>query len=131
MITAIEWLAFCCTQQLGARWKELFNNTPFLVRQVFKNNFKTPLGITTISAGLQGLPIWLYIMRHFASELNPLWFNIFTAISVYCIFGRAICMSVEVMTDLFRIIFISLKINFNFFNIESFGLFIKIYSSCF
>ena len=57
LVTTVEWLAFYCTQQLGAKWKELFNNTPFIVRHVFKNNFKTPVGITAITAGLQGLSI--------------------------------------------------------------------------
>ena len=51
IITMVEWLAFSCTQKYGAKWKEWFNETPFLVRHVFKNNFKTFIGISAISAG--------------------------------------------------------------------------------
>ena len=60
--------------KLGAHWKELFSKTPFIVRHVFKNNFKTPVGITAISAGLQGLPICLYIIRHFQMYFNEKYF---------------------------------------------------------
>lgn len=47
----IEWLAFSFTQQHGAKWKEIFNQTPYLVKSVFRNNFKNPVGITAITAG--------------------------------------------------------------------------------
>ena len=33
--------------------ESLFNKTPFLVRHVFKNNFKTITGFTAIAAGMQ------------------------------------------------------------------------------
>ena len=95
LITCIEWLAFCCTRQYGAKWKEWFENTPFIVRHVFKNNFRTPVGITAISAGLQGLPIWFYVMKHYAAYLNETWSLVFNLVLVYCIIGRVLCMIVE------------------------------------
>jgi len=51
VISAVEWMAFSCTQKYGAKWKDWFANTPFLVRHVFKNGFKSFLGITAIAAG--------------------------------------------------------------------------------
>lgn len=48
----VEWIAFSFIQKLDSKnWKTLFENTPFLVRHVFKDNFRTPVGITAITAG--------------------------------------------------------------------------------
>ncbi|CAF0734783.1 unnamed protein product [Brachionus calyciflorus] len=95
IISVIEWLAFSCTQKNGSRWKETFSQAPFLVRNVFKNNFKTPLGLTTISAGLQGLPVWLYIYINFNTQVTGYIATLFHGILVYCAFGRLICLLVE------------------------------------
>jgi hypothetical protein len=62
---------------------------------VFKNNFRTPVGITAISAGLQGLPIWFYVMKHYTAYLNETWSLVFNLVLVYCIIGRVLCMMVE------------------------------------
>jgi hypothetical protein len=60
-------------------------------KKVFKNNFRTITGFTAIGAGLQGLPVWLYIMRYF--ELNDSIPS--QLLLVYCIIGRLLCLTVE------------------------------------
>ena len=95
MVSTIEWITFSFTQKYGgAQWKGMFADSPFLMRQIFKNNFKTPLGLTAVMAGLQSLPIFLYISRHdifFFS--NSAWFGYLIA---YCWVGRFLSFIAEV-----------------------------------
>jgi len=46
--------------------------------------------------GLQGLPMWLYFMRHYGVYLTGIWITVCNLILYYCIVGRAISLYVEV-----------------------------------
>lgn len=90
LVSCVEWITFSITQRHGAKWKEWFANQPFLIKHVFKNNFRTPIGLTAITAGLQGLPVWCYVLQHF--EVTNLAFSL---VLIYCILGRLLCLFVE------------------------------------
>ena len=98
IISCLEWMTFCCTQRFGAEWKKTFEEAPFLVKQVFKNNFRTPLGLTAITAGLQLLPVWIYIQMHYSAQLTGSFLveAISMGILIYCSIGRLISAGIEV-----------------------------------
>ena len=92
-------MTFCCTQRFGAEWKKTFENAPFIIKQVFKNNFRTPLGLTVITAGLQLLPVWMYIQMHYRIYLTGSFLLEATSLGilVYCSVGRLISACIEVI----------------------------------
>ncbi|XP_071946428.1 CDP-diacylglycerol--inositol 3-phosphatidyltransferase-like isoform X1 [Antedon mediterranea] len=94
-IAMLEWLVFVCTHSLGARWKVVVHETPWLVRKVMEKNFKTPTGTFAI-LGLHGLPIWMYahytnVLSHLAVPKILQYFGI-----AFLSSGRALCFVVEV-----------------------------------
>jgi CDP-diacylglycerol--inositol 3-phosphatidyltransferase len=93
VISTVEWLTFSFTQRYGAKWKDMFAASPFLIRTIFKNNFRNPLGLTAVTAGLQALPILLFIEKHFS--LSTSYSPYFPALIAYCALGRAVCMAAE------------------------------------
>ena len=52
VLSTIEWLTFSFTQKYGAKWKDTFATSPFPIRTIFKNNFRNPLGLTAVTAGM-------------------------------------------------------------------------------
>jgi CDP-diacylglycerol--inositol 3-phosphatidyltransferase len=99
MISCIEWMTFCCNQRHGAEWKQKFLDAPYFFKLVFKNNFRTPLGLTAITAGLQILPVWLYVMKQYEGIYFTTTLNICIGylILLYCVIGRAISLIIEVL----------------------------------
>ncbi|XP_033111587.1 uncharacterized protein LOC117112595 isoform X2 [Anneissia japonica] len=93
-IAMLEWLVFVCTHTLGAKWKMVIHETPWLVRKVMEKNFKTPIGTFTI-LGLHILPVWLY--AHYTGLLTLLSIPKgvqYGGIAVLSA-GRALCFVVE------------------------------------
>lgn len=96
LIVCIEFLTFSFTQKNGPEWKKWFDDAPFLVKKVMNNNFRSPLGITAIVAGLHGLPIWLYAVSQFGPYIQTSWLMAIHAVTMFGIFGRLICLNAEI-----------------------------------
>ena len=62
-ILSLEWFTMVCTQlhaaQYAKHWKSDRDSDPWLIRKVFENGFKSPLGLWTIY-GLFAVPMWVY-----------------------------------------------------------------------
>ena len=78
-IICLEWITMFCSQSsqtvkkkggMRVHWKDMHKETPFWVRAVFKNNFKTVPGIFAIF-GLFVSPFGTYIW--YADRLNVTW----------------------------------------------------------
>ncbi|XP_075891976.1 CDP-diacylglycerol--serine O-phosphatidyltransferase [Nelusetta ayraudi] len=63
LVPALEWCVFVCNHSArGDRWKSSFTVSPWFVRTIMANGFRTPLG-TLVVSGLHCLPLWLYVCR--------------------------------------------------------------------
>ncbi|XP_046841007.1 CDP-diacylglycerol--inositol 3-phosphatidyltransferase 1-like [Xenia sp. Carnegie-2017] len=94
-VSVLEWLVFVCTHTHGPSWKKpVGDSPPFLVKAVMANNFKTAIGVYTIS-GLHVLPLWLYSLKMLALINQFLASSLITAITIVLVSGRVTCSLVE------------------------------------
>mgnify|MGYP005841961497 CR=1 FL=1 len=94
-IISLEWITMFCTQmhaiQSDTHWKTERQNDPWLVRTVFANNFRTPIGVWVIY-GLFSSSLFAYGSNHPVLYENVPMFTVLQY-AAYC--GRLIGMSVE------------------------------------
>lgn len=96
LIVSMEWCTMVVTQLHSVHhqqhWKSQRSNDPWLVRQVFSRNFKSPLGIWTIY-GLFFANMWTYAWHQpvLREKIHPLF--LFWMYVAYA--GRAVAMCVE------------------------------------
>ena len=66
-VISIEWVTMVCTQlhaaKAEAHWKDQRQHDPWIIREVFRNNFKSPLGMLSIY-GLFASNMFLYGSQH-------------------------------------------------------------------
>jgi CDP-diacylglycerol--inositol 3-phosphatidyltransferase len=99
IIISLEWTTMVCTQlhatQSGTHWKTQRKNDPWLLKQVFANNFRGPLGCLVIY-GLFSANIFVYGIQHPELEekvAGLLPFFTFWKYAAFC--GRALSMLLE------------------------------------
>jgi CDP-diacylglycerol--inositol 3-phosphatidyltransferase len=91
----LEWVTMICTQlhatQSGGHWKEQRENDPWLLRTVFQNNFRNPLG-TLVIYGLFAANLCVYGSQHAIIYQN---FPFFVYFKYAAFLGRGISGFVE------------------------------------
>lgn len=99
IVISLEWITMICTQlhatQSGTHWKTQRENDPWLLKQVFANNFRRPLGCLVVY-GLFAANLFIYISQHpeleeKAVKIIPIF--TFWKYAAFC--GRAISMLIE------------------------------------
>lgn len=95
MIVSLEWITMISTQlhasQSGIHWKASREQDPWLIKKIFANNFRTPIGIWCIY-GLFGSAIFAYAKQHHELvEMIPF----FTLWKYLAYSGRLISLFVE------------------------------------
>jgi phosphatidylglycerophosphate synthase len=98
-IISLEWITMTCTQlhasQSGTHWKTEREKDPWLLKHVFANNFRGPLGCLVIH-GLFAANLFIYCSQHpeleeQMAEIIPFW--TFWKYAAFC--GRAVSMPIE------------------------------------
>jgi len=100
LVISLEWITMLSTQlhatQSGSHWKSSQEKDPWIVRAVFANNFRGPLGIWTIY-GLFSCGLFLYLVPHREHfEMIPF----FDALKYLAYSGRMISAYVEIWLTL-------------------------------
>jgi len=101
-VVAVEWVTLLASQVLAkaegkGHWKKRGHSEPFLVRQIFTNGLRNPLGVLVV-AGLYGLPAMLAVAgilpggNFSLSPNSPLWHLAMFAVAVV---GRSLGLVVE------------------------------------
>jgi CDP-diacylglycerol--inositol 3-phosphatidyltransferase len=94
-IISIEWFTMVSTQlhaaQNQSHWKSQRDTDPWLVRQVFSRNFKSPLGMFAIY-GLFSANLWTFAYEQPEMRRAIPWFNVWMY-SAYV--GRVVALCVE------------------------------------
>ena len=96
-IICIEWITLLCTQLHskeggGKHWKSNRENDPWFIRQVFKNNFKNPLG-SLVLYGLYGSSLFVYGSNYYILYNHIPYFDL---LKYTAYIGRCLAMFVEV-----------------------------------
>lgn len=95
LIMAVEWLTFISTHSKGPDWKTMFEETPWIVRKVMQNGFRSPLGALTI-AGVHALPALLYAHTTGLMVQYMVPVLVQQGAIVLLVTGRLLCLCVEV-----------------------------------
>lgn len=94
-IISLEWITMVCTQLhaglSGKHWKLQREHDPWLIRQIFANNFRTPLGCLAIY-GLFAANMFAYGANHDAIVRNVPFFHFWKNVA-FC--GRGLAMFTE------------------------------------
>lgn len=102
LVVAVEWATLLASQVLAkaegkGHWKKRGHSEPFLVREIFTNGLRNPLGVLVV-AGLYGLPAMLAVAgilpggNFSLSPNSPLWHLAMFAVAVV---GRSLGLVVE------------------------------------
>ena len=94
-IVSLEWITMICTHlhavEAGKQWKERRKKDPFLIRYIFSNNFKNPLGILSVYGQYAACICW-YGRQHSVIYDN---FPLFSFFQYTAYVGRGISMLCE------------------------------------
>ena len=92
-IPCIEWIVFSATSKKGKFWKDKFSSAPSWVQNVMANNFRTSLGMITMT-GVDFLPLFLLTLQtdNFAMIPSVLQFLLFCILLI----GRLLSVAVEI-----------------------------------
>ena len=92
-IPCIEWIVFSATSKKGKFWKDQFSSAPSWVQNVMANNFRTFLGMITMT-GVDFLPLFLLTLQtdKFAMIPSVLQFLLFSGLLI----GRLLSAAVEI-----------------------------------
>ena len=101
-IVIVEWATFAASHASAMasniHWKAAreAGEAPLLLRLIFANGFKNPLGVVVIG-GVSLLPCWMYIHYHFIHAIQPLaeLSALFYAVGAVLLVGRVLGLAAE------------------------------------
>ena len=95
VLISVEWMTMVSTQLHaaihGQHWKQSRANDPWLVRALFANNFRNPIGMLSMY-GLFSANLWTYGSYHPELYNNIPYFGVFRSVAYL---GRALSLLVE------------------------------------